>query len=172
MSRNDDYDDEEGGDEDGEQFSDSDDDDGFKEDMEALRRACMITGTNLDDHDGTAGEAPSNSAIAGSGDEGCGVGDGVAWESDGEEDIKLFRSIRERFALSEDVREPLSMKPLCILPPLPSDDGDEEDFEIFRSIQRRFSAYEDSDTPKNYMEDLLRKPEQIMDKHVTTLRIL
>lgn len=161
MSRNDDYDDEEGGDEDGEQFSDSDDDDGFKEDMEALRRACMITGTNLDDHDGTAGEAPSNSAIAGSGDEGCGVGDGVAWESDGEEDIKLFRSIRERFALSEDVREPLSMKPLCILPPLPSDDGDEEDFEIFRSIQRRFSAYEDSDTPKNYMEDLLRKPEQV-----------
>ncbi|MBA0690045.1 hypothetical protein Goari_007742, partial [Gossypium aridum] len=58
-----------------------------------------------------------------------------------EDDLEIFRSIRNRLALSEDVYDPLSLKPLCTLPPNSSDEDAEDDFETLRIIQKRFLAY-------------------------------
>ncbi|KAJ0106602.1 hypothetical protein Patl1_19694 [Pistacia atlantica] len=41
----------------------------------------------------------------------------------------------------DDSCQPLSLKALCTVPPVPLDDDEEDDFETLRVIQRRFSAY-------------------------------
>ncbi|OWM62626.1 snRNA-activating protein complex subunit 4 [Punica granatum] len=91
----------------------------FDEDMEALRRACLLTGTDM--------PAPSTS------DHDASV------DADSDDDLQLVRSIQSRFSISSDL-----FKPLAVLPPAGSD-GEEDDFETLRAIQRRFSAY-DHDT--------------------------
>lgn len=122
-------------------FSGSDSDDGLHEDMEALRKACLFAGKDADDLQ------PSSSTgdVAGvhvAGDDDVTHSVSEASDNDDEDDIELVRSIQERFALSTELLEPISLKPLCSI--LPSDtEGDVDDFETLRAIQRRFAAYDD-----------------------------
>lgn len=114
-----------------EELSGSDGDEGFDEDMEALRRACMLTGTNPDDLvDPTSSHAVS-----------------TAPESEGsdsdDEDNEVLRKIRDRFSIPSESFQSLKLKPLCSLPPVPSD-GEEDDLETLRAIQKRFAAYDNS----------------------------
>ncbi|GMQ11458.1 hypothetical protein CsSME_00054095 [Camellia sinensis var. sinensis] len=106
------------------EFSGSDSDEGFNEDMEALRRACILTGTDP--------QALDTSVATG----------GVAASSDSdEEDFELVRGIQQRLTACNHAEAPLFLKPLCTLPPAASDD-DEDDFETLRAIQRRFEGYD------------------------------
>ncbi|KAL2234408.1 UNVERIFIED_CONTAM: hypothetical protein Sindi_1173000 [Sesamum indicum] len=117
-----------------EEFSDTDSDDGFSEDMEALKRACQLTEENHIDHQLAATEVAGVSAS-----------EEAESDEEGEDDLQLVRSIQKRFAVSMDMEEePLTMKPLCTLPPDWSDNDDcEDDYETLRAIQRRFAAYND-----------------------------
>ncbi|KAK6127648.1 hypothetical protein DH2020_038627 [Rehmannia glutinosa] len=138
-----------------EEFSDADSDDGFDEDMEALKRACQITGKSPTDKQlqlpSTTGAAASASASSEADSDG-----------EGEEDLQLVRSIQERFADPMDMEdEPLMMKPLCTLPPEWSDSDDcDDDYETLRAIQRRFAAYNDGSKMDN-MDDFLHRPVQV-----------
>ena len=126
---------------DDEDFSGSDSDDGFKEDMEALKKACLLAGKETDDLQPSCSTGDIGGAhVPGSDD----VTPSGTDADDVDDDIELVRSIQERFALSTELREPLTLKPLCSLPPPGSegDDGD-DDFETLRAIQRRFAAYDD-----------------------------
>lgn len=122
-------------DDDQDQFSvdeEEEDDDLFEADMEALRRACMLTGTSPDDlkNDGGGGNDDERQASADS-------------ESDSDaddDDLELLRQIRSRFSNSSDACEPLSLKPLCTLPPDASGD-EEDDYQTLLAIRKRFSAY-------------------------------
>ncbi|KAL6518141.1 hypothetical protein OROMI_033842 [Orobanche minor] len=134
---------------------DSDSDDGFNENMEALKRACHLTGKSLTD---LQLQLTSSTGAAASAT--------TSWdaESDGEgdDDLQLVRSIQERFAVPKDMEdEPLMMKPLCTLPPDWSDTDDcDDDYETLRSIQRRFAAYNDGGLEDNVV-DLLHRPVQV-----------
>ncbi|KAK6127651.1 hypothetical protein DH2020_038601 [Rehmannia glutinosa] len=138
-----------------EEFSDADSDDGFDEDMEALKRACQITGKSPTDKQlqlpSTTGAAASASASSEADSDG-----------EGEEDLQLVRSIQERFADPMDMEdEPLMMKPLCTLPPEWSDSDDcDDDYETLRAIQRRFAAYNDGSKIDN-VDDFLHRPVQV-----------
>nr|APY20264.1 MYB type transcriptional factor R4 [Pyrus betulifolia] len=129
-------------DDDQDQFSvdeEEEDDDLFEADMEALRRACMLTGTSPDDlkNDGGGGNDDERQASADS-------------ESDSDaddDDLELLRQIRSRFSNSSDACEPLSLKPLCTLPPDASGD-EEDDYQTLLAIRKRFSAY-GNDTLEN-----------------------
>ncbi|XP_017973755.1 PREDICTED: myb-like protein L [Theobroma cacao] len=142
-------------DEEEEELSISDNDDGFDEDMEALKQACLRTGADLNDLQITASDndRPSTSDAA--------VSSAALAYTDSEDDMEIFRSIRSRFALSVDVCEPLSIQPPCTLPPISSDDDAEDDFETLRVIQRRFSAYSSNDTQGISTEDHIEKTEPI-----------
>ncbi|TYH98359.1 hypothetical protein ES332_A12G304700v1 [Gossypium tomentosum] len=126
---------------------------GFDEDMEALKKACLRTGTDLNGLDivSVDNERPSTSTAASP----------ASADSGSEDDLEIFRSIRNRLALSEDVYEPLSLKPLCTLPPISSDEDAEDDFETLRVIQKRFLAYSTDCTRKNSREDNVEKTEPI-----------
>lgn len=126
MSHRNDYDD------DGDDFSGSENDNALDEDLEALRRACMIVGADPNDLGNSGRHSPVAPSSPG--------GDAGAWSSDGEDDLALVRNIQNRLALSDDVCQPLSLEALCTLPPVTSDD-EEDDFETLRAIQQRFSAY-------------------------------
>ncbi|XVE63992.1 hypothetical protein DITRI_Ditri07aG0065100 [Diplodiscus trichospermus] len=138
---------------DDDELSSSENGDGFDEDLESLKKACLRTGTDLNDLRITASknDRPSTSEAAA-------AASAEFADSGSEDDLELFRSIRSRFALSEDVCEPLSIKPLCTLSP---DADDEDDFETLRVIQRRFSAYSTNETWKNGTEDHIEKTEPI-----------
>ncbi|GMQ11457.1 hypothetical protein CsSME_00054095 [Camellia sinensis var. sinensis] len=129
------------------EFSGSDSDEGFNEDMEALRRACILTGTDP--------QALDTSVATG----------GVAASSDSdEEDFELVRGIQQRLTACNHAEAPLFLKPLCTLPPAASDD-DEDDFETLRAIQRRFEGY-DKDSLKSSTENDLKKLEQVQATNV------
>lgn len=119
-------------------ISGSDDDyedNDLDEDLEALRRACMITGMNPRDlHDNNV-PSPSSppSAAALNRDYSAKSAD-----SESDDDLELVRSIQNRFSVSSDSCEPLSLKPLATLPKDASDE--EDDFETLLAIQRRFSG--------------------------------
>ena len=116
-----------------EEISDSDSDDGFSEDMEALRRACQLIGVTP-----TSTTAASGIASLGSSSEG-------GSDSEGDDDLQLVQSIQKRFAFPTDLgEEPLKTKPSCtVLPDWSDSDDIEDDYETLRAIQRRFSAYND-----------------------------
>ncbi|XP_021802956.1 uncharacterized protein LOC110747052 [Prunus avium] len=128
-----------------EEEEEEDDDDDFDEDMEAIRRACMLTGTNPDDlnpnnNNNHGGDEPRHSS-------------GSEAESDSDEvddDLELLRKIRSRFSNFSDFCEPLSLKPLSSLPPAVSDD-EEDDYQTLLSVQKRFAAYQ-NDTCKPVKE--------------------
>lgn len=112
--------------------SDDDNDSALDEDLEALRRACILTGSTLNDRATSSGVAATSGAASDA-------------DSEGIDDLELVRNIQKRFSIpSEDVPAPLSLKPLSFLPPAVSDE-DEDDFEILRAIQKRFSAYHEGE---------------------------
>lgn len=112
-----------------------DDDDDFQNDMEALRQACLLTGTN--------NISPSAAVSDGSGEaDGNSCGGASVSDSGSEDDFELFRSVQNRFATSANSLEPLSLKPLCALPPV--SDDEEDDFETLCAVKRRFAAYDNN----------------------------
>lgn len=118
--------------------SGSEDDDALDEDMESLRRACMLTGRNPNDLNN-----PSTSAA--NGDYSAGAADA---DSDSDDDLELVRNIQNRFSISSTLCETLSLEPLSSLPPAASDEDD--DFETLLAIQQRFSAHA-TGKPYTYM---------------------
>ncbi|KAL4573428.1 hypothetical protein LXL04_020233 [Taraxacum kok-saghyz] len=135
-----------------EESSGSDSDAGFDEDMEALRKACSVTGV-----DDSVDDLPKPSTAYSDYDD--------TYTSE-DEDIELLRNIQQRFSVpTNDVgseHHSISMKPLSIIMPSGlSDDNDDygDDFETLRAIQRRFSQY--YDTKNNDKESSVQKPEQV-----------
>ncbi|KAF8025198.1 hypothetical protein BT93_F2135 [Corymbia citriodora subsp. variegata] len=102
----------------------------FDEDMEALRRACILTG------------ADASAAQAGGLDLAAPDSDG---DDEDDDDLGLVRRLQERFAA--DLANPLTLEPLASLhPAAATSDEDEDDFETLRAIQKRFCAYDHSNT--------------------------
>lgn len=137
-----------------EESSGDDSDTGFAEDMEALRRACSVTGV-----DDSVDDLPKSSTADGDSDD-------ATYESE-DEDIELLRRIQQRFSVpTTDIgteQQPISMRPLnTILPSGLSEENDDygDDFETLRAIQRRFSQYNDS--MNNSMESSQQRSEQIV----------
>ncbi|KAL1554764.1 hypothetical protein AAHA92_15288 [Salvia divinorum] len=125
------------------ELSDSDSDDGFSEDMEALRRAFQLTdGTPTSITATTGGIAREGSSSEGDSDR------------EGDDDLQLVQSIQKRFAFPMAMgEEPLKTKPLCTVPPDCSDSEDiEDDYQTLRAIQRRFAAYNDGSLKDNFGE--------------------
>jgi hypothetical protein len=111
------------------ELSRSEDDDALDEDMEALRRACVLTGRNPN-HINNHNNFSTSTAM---GEYSTGAAD-----SDSDDDLELVRNIQNRFSISPALCETLTLEPLSSLPPATSDD--EDDFEMLLAIQRRFSA--------------------------------
>ncbi|XP_054795384.1 uncharacterized protein LOC129300810 isoform X2 [Prosopis cineraria] len=124
-------------------LSSGEDDDGFKEDMEALARACMIAGTNPDGIKPSSTVAPdddynADAVVPKASDPLLGPGDALVPVSDSDDeqrDLQYLKRVQELY-------QPSSFKPLKILPALSLSDDDEDDMETLRAIMRRFSAYE------------------------------
>ncbi|GAV79112.1 Myb_DNA-binding domain-containing protein/Myb_DNA-bind_6 domain-containing protein, partial [Cephalotus follicularis] len=138
-------------DDDNEELSSNENDDDFEADIQALSRACMVTNPDSTDF---------NSMTTATADAGDGEAAHYETDSDDDDDIALVRDLKNRLSITEDLCEPLSMKPMCALPPEFSDDDDEDDFEILRAIHRRFLAY-DNGTLKNNSEEILWISEQV-----------
>jgi myb proto-oncogene protein len=83
-------------------LSGSEDDNDLDEDMEALRRACMLTGRNPNDLDN-----PSTSSANG-------YYSAVSADSDSDDDLELVRNIKNRFSTSSALCEPCPWS-LCLL---------------------------------------------------------
>ncbi|KAL8056673.1 hypothetical protein ABFX02_04G134400 [Erythranthe guttata] len=144
------------------EFSDTDSDDGFNEDMEALRRACQIAGKNpTDDQIQPPSTTGAATAIVAAGESTSSESES---DGEGDDDLQMVRSIQKRFAPSMDTEgEPPTMEPLCTLPADWSDSDDcGEDYETLRAIQRRFAAYNEG-SPKDNMEDFLHRTVQVGD---------
>ncbi|CAM8992585.1 unnamed protein product [Rhodiola kirilowii] len=125
-------------------FTGSDNDSEFDEDMESLRKACILTGTDLN---------PPCSAVM-----------TLPPESDSDnsdmDDYELARSVCQRFSGSADFElRPIDLKPISTVPPEDSDDGD-DDFATLRAVQNRFSAY-DQKAERSGMEDSVHNAEQV-----------
>ncbi|XVF50512.1 hypothetical protein PTKIN_Ptkin04bG0107100 [Pterospermum kingtungense] len=114
------------------------DENGFDEAMEALKKACLIIGTDIktppNQRPTLQLDAAAATALAGSEDSGP------------EDDLKLL-----------DLSEPLSMKPRFFLPPIAPDEDAEDDFKTLGVIQKRFLAYSTNDTWENSTEDHIDK---------------
>ncbi|KDP37900.1 hypothetical protein JCGZ_05339 [Jatropha curcas] len=134
-------------DDDEEEISSGNEDDGFHEDMEALRRACSLAGTNINDLDVDTGGNNSHSTSAVSAD-----GNYSGCEDD---DFELFRNVQNRFSVQSDSLEPISLMPVCAIPP--DLDNDEDDFETLCAVRSRFSAYDNSNILRRGEENLLEK---------------
>lgn len=133
-----------------EESSGDDSDTGFAEDMEALRRACSVTGVD---------NLPKSSTADGDYDD--------ATDESEDEDIELLRRVQQRFSVSTtdigNEQQPIFRRPLnTILPSSLLEENDDygDDFETLRAIQRRFSQYNDS--MNNSMESSLQSSEQIV----------
>ncbi|CAA6661262.1 unnamed protein product [Spirodela intermedia] len=129
---------------DGESSGASEWDDALDDDMETLRRACVIAGRRPTDIDRYSG------------------GEG----SDSEDDLDLLRSIQERFPLPSTAGSPPILKALNSIPSIESDE--EDDFETLRAIQRRFVQYEDDSRKernvKNSFQALQGVPSAIAER--------
>lgn len=117
----------------------SEDDDGLKEDMDALVRACKIAGKNPSDV-ASGNEHADDLAICVVHDPLLGDGDAVVpfTDSDDEQtDIECLKRVQELYQSS-------SFKPLSSRPPPPPtlSDDDEDDVETLRAILKRFSSYD------------------------------
>ncbi|RWW48771.1 hypothetical protein BHE74_00045125 [Ensete ventricosum] len=99
--------------------SGSDDGDAFDADMEALRRACALTGADPADVGGAYLDSDSDS---------------------GSDDAGLLRRLQERFYSPSQAVDSFSLvKPLSYIAPMDLDDDDDDDFETLRAIQLRFT---------------------------------
>ncbi|CAN6209283.1 unnamed protein product [Urochloa humidicola] len=138
--------------------SDPDIDEDLREDLDALRRSCILSGADPDAavaqvSSGLAGPStPALAAAAGGG----GGSNGFSSDDDDEEDedLALVRAIRENLhRLNKSSPPPPlqdasggggdSPRPICTWPPSDTDE-DEDDLETLRAIQRRFSHYQSS----------------------------
>ncbi|XP_050378629.1 uncharacterized protein LOC126795944 [Argentina anserina] len=125
-------------------YDDEDDDDngddGFHDDMEAIRRACMLTGKDPDDviakSDGEDDEEAGPSSSAPNSD------------SDFDDDLELLRKIKSQFS-DASLKKPLSLKPLCTLLPPSASDEEEDDYQTLLAIRKRFAAYENDTQEKS-----------------------
>jgi len=141
--------------------SDPDIDDDLREDLDALRRSCILSGADPDAavaqvSTGLAG--PSTPALAAGAPGAAAANDHHASSSDDEEeeeedeDLALVRSIRANLhhlnkaspAAPRGDDDPSSPRPICTWPPSDTDE-EEDDLETLRAIQRRFSHYQSSE---------------------------
>ncbi|XP_078439028.1 myb domain protein 4r1 isoform X2 [Wolffia australiana] len=107
-----------------EEDSDGVEDDSLDEDLQALKRACLLAGRD-------PSHAPDLS---------------VGEASDSEDDLDLLRSIQQRFPLPLIARPSQSVRSM--------DSEEEDDFETLRAIEKRFKQYEKgSDAIKNATPD-------------------
>lgn len=118
----------------------------FNEDIEALRRVCMLTGAipsvlpSSPSPAETANSRGGATATTSSFDSDAADNDVV----DGVDDLEFVRRLHQRFSAGlNDGEEPLSLKPLSSIPSLGALDNYECDFETLRAIQLRFAAYDD-----------------------------
>ncbi|KAL6880255.1 hypothetical protein ACP4OV_011820 [Aristida adscensionis] len=131
--------------------SDPDLDAGLQEDLEALRRSCILSGA---DPDATLAHLSSSSSYLAPGAPAPGAASAAVKaapddddgddDSSDDEDLALVRSIRENLRLNKaSPASPLPERPICAWPPYDTDDDDgaEDDLETLRAIQRRFSHY-------------------------------
>lgn len=127
--------------------SDPDLDADLQEDLDALRRSCILSGADPDAAVAAASSSyltgPSTPAASAS------VASAAHDSSDDEEDedLALVRSIRESLRLTRASPPPpdagdgaTEPRPICVWPP--SDTDDEDDLETLRAIQRRFAHYQ------------------------------
>ncbi|CAO2150088.1 unnamed protein product [Urochloa humidicola] len=134
--------------------SDPDIDDDLREDLDALRRSCILSGADdaavAQVSSGLAGPStPALPAAAGGGSNG--------FSSDDEEEDE-DRAIREKLHRLNKASPPPplqdtasgdggdSPRPICTWPPSDTDE-DEDDLETLCAIQRRFSHYQSSEFP-------------------------
>ncbi|XP_037442572.1 uncharacterized protein LOC119311052 isoform X1 [Triticum dicoccoides] len=123
--------------------SDPDFDEGLQEDLDLVRRSCIIAGA---DPDAAVAQASSYLAVPSATTTAAAAAaaarDGSSDEGEGEEedeDLALVRSIRENLHLNKG--SPSSPRPICAWPPSDAEDDEEDDLETLRAIQRRFSHY-------------------------------
>ncbi|WOL15332.1 snRNA-activating protein complex subunit 4-like isoform X1 [Canna indica] len=124
--------------------SSSESDRDLEADMEALRRARMLTGADVADVGaaGSVGDSDSDSDYG--------------TDSSGSEDLGLLHRLKERFSLpSPGMDSSAIVMPLSAIPPPELDD--EDDFETLRAIQRRFTQYE-SDSLSGKSEKIVEDP--------------
>ncbi|XP_066398546.1 uncharacterized protein [Miscanthus floridulus] len=133
--------------------SDPDIDDDLREDLDALRRSCILSGADPD-----AAVAQVSSGLAGPSTPALAAAPGTAANhhhasssDDDDEDLALVRSIRANLhhlnkaspAAPGGDNDPSSPRPICTWPPSDTDE-EEDDLETLRAIQRRFSHYQSS----------------------------
>jgi myb proto-oncogene protein len=159
--------------------SDPDIDEDLQEDLDALRRSCILSGADPDAavaqvSSGLAG--PSTPALAAATTAAPAGGNGFSSDEDDDdeedEDLALVRAIRENLhRLNTNKASPSlpdggdggggegssSPRPICTWPPSDTDE-DEDDLETLRAIQRRFSHYQSSEyhplPPASILSDL------------------
>ncbi|CAN8258937.1 unnamed protein product [Cochlearia groenlandica] len=161
--------------------------DDIGEDLEELRRACMVSDANPQEI------AKIGSVGADYG--GDGGGGGIQSDSEEEDDFEMLRSIKSQLESSKDVRSdpPLVVSSLpwdsenedddfemlrsiksqlslsmddCLRPMGLSDEEDDDDddaFETLRAIRRRFSAYANFDPEGNLTNESPGKKKQVHD---------
>ncbi|KAM5570451.1 myb-like protein L [Rosa sericea] len=128
-------------------YDDDDDDDGFNADIEALRRACMLTGKDPDDiTTKNDDENPSSNQ-----NDDVDLSSAPNSDSDFDEDLELLRKIKSQF--SNASLKPLSLKPLCTLLPPSASDEEEDDYQTLLAVRKRFAAYE-NDTQEKSAEQI------------------
>ncbi|KAF9591758.1 hypothetical protein IFM89_007088 [Coptis chinensis] len=129
--------------------SSSDEDSSFKDDMESIRRACILTGTtNKQDSSDVDYEKEEEE-------------EGSTSSSSSEvDDVELVKNIQKRLNFNNGNNnsngiEPVFMKPLVSLPPMGLSDSeyedgdDEDDYETLRAIEQRFANYQPCILEKN-----------------------
>lgn len=125
-----------------EELSNSEDDDGFKEDMDALVRACRIAGTNPDDLRNPSTVVPGNEYAGDVSpnvqDPLLGAGGAIVPMTDSDDEQIDFQYLKR----VQDLYQPSSFKPLSSFPPPTLSDDEEDDVETLRAILKRFSAYD------------------------------
>ncbi|KAF3794481.1 Myb-like protein L [Nymphaea thermarum] len=117
------------------------DDDLFRQDLEALKRACMLTGG------GDEYEAAAPDRVAESGN-----------ESEEIDDMEFLRSIQKKLCLPIDVSARTSDG---------SSDLDEDDFETLRAIECRFAKYNDDEAKKKVSSSLQHGSDSVRVKLLT-----
>ncbi|KAH7841626.1 hypothetical protein Vadar_032259 [Vaccinium darrowii] len=133
------------------ELSGSEGDEGLDEDMEALRMACIITGTDLN-------SLQPSSSVPTTADKSGFAAASDSEDEEEEDDLELVRGIQRRLWACNHAEVPLF---LSTLPPAVSDqDEDEDDFETLRAIQNRFAGY-DKDSQKNGTDELMSEVEQV-----------
>ena len=115
--------------------TDDDGDDGFKEDMAALSRACMIVVPGSDDNFAAEDDVPSLDPLTDAGTVIVPVATDSDSDSDDQDDLECLKRVQSVY------------QPLSVLPPLEStvavsdDDDDVDDLETVRAIMKRFGDY-------------------------------